>query len=390
MPLRKIRMIISKKNVQTTAYPTFHTIRRTNPTFSMNTGCCKKSRNPLIGWRKVACCGGTCVCEQVLNLGVTPPLSGSVDSSGSNAAGTIIGDGPGIFDVVVKLNNCDEPFTSIDNGDISVDGVAFTSSEVEHTPTKLCDTKGWQEVFKNVNGPDCCLPRNKSIQNTARSSPAQTARNGGVPYRVSGKIDKTYNHNYRQYLRKRCRIASYDLKGESSFTFPDGDGHKNVGQKGCCTTDCTGDVQSNHATYKRSNWKFRRQGAVSDSAYIAAKAFTTSNFCCCCYFQEIVWDPTGGTTPPALGNHVTQSTTGGAGVIISLTGSSTYTATLKLDDCNNVFVSGSLATLFVNGTAQGSGSFSALAPTACEEYNGRGPPERPRDPGNNPKNYNKH
>ena len=182
------------------------------PTFSMNTGCCPKSRNPLIGWRKVACCGGKCVCEQVLNLRETPPLSGSVDSSVSNAAGTIIGAGPGIFDIVVQLNNCNEPFTHNDNENISVDGDPFSSSVVEHTPTKLCDTKGWQEVFKNVNGPDCCLPRNKSIQNTARSSPAQTARNGGVPYRVSGKIDKNYNHNYRQYLRKRCRLASYDLK----------------------------------------------------------------------------------------------------------------------------------------------------------------------------------
>ena len=56
MPLRKIRMTISKKNVQTTAYPTFHTTRRTNSTFSMNTGCCKKSRNPLIGWRKQLVC----------------------------------------------------------------------------------------------------------------------------------------------------------------------------------------------------------------------------------------------------------------------------------------------------------------------------------------------
>ena len=311
MPLRKIRMIISKKNVQTTPSVAFREGRMNgNPGRYDVVG-----PNPLIGWRKQLVC-------------------------------------------------------SCDNG---------------------IPNHQWQEVVKNVNGPDCCLPRNKSIQNTARSSPAQTARNGGVPYRVSGKIDKTYNHNYRQYLRKRCRIASYDLKGESSFTFPDGDGHKNVGQKGCCTTDCTGDVQSNHATYKRSNWKFRKQGAVSDSAYIAAKAFTTSNFCCCCYLQEIVWDPTGGIPPPALGHHVTQSTTGAAGVIISLTtGSSTYTATLKLDDCNNVFVSGSLATLSVDGTAQGSGSFSARAPTACEEYNGRGPPERPREPGNNPKNYNKH
>ena len=61
MPLRNIRMNFSTRNVQTTAYPTFTTMRRTNPNFSMNTGCCIKSRNPLIGWRKEkVCCPRPC------------------------------------------------------------------------------------------------------------------------------------------------------------------------------------------------------------------------------------------------------------------------------------------------------------------------------------------
>ena len=57
-----------------------------------------------------------------------------------------------------------------------------------------------------LHGPGavCCPPsHNRMIQNRAASSPAQTAANGGVAYRVSGKIDKNYNYNYRQYLLRR-------------------------------------------------------------------------------------------------------------------------------------------------------------------------------------------
>ena len=54
---------------------------------------------------------------------------------------------------------------------------------------------GHQTVLKNVQ--DCCKPPQlKMIQNRA----------GGV----SGAIDRNYNYNYRQYLKKRCKIADYD------------------------------------------------------------------------------------------------------------------------------------------------------------------------------------
>jgi len=233
MPLRNIRMNFSKRNVQTTAYPTFTTTRRTNPNFSMNTGCCVKSRNPLIGWRKEKVCCEPCFCTQVIQETTTissPVAVGDlVTGNSSGATGTIAGITGTSPDrsFNIQLDDCDVPFTTADNpgigGGITINGDSVTSGYVIGTASKSpCysqNTAGWQEVFKNVNGPDCCLPRNRSVQNTARSSPAQTARNGGVPYKVSGKIDKSYNHNYRQYLRKRCKLAYYDQKGQSSFAF---------------------------------------------------------------------------------------------------------------------------------------------------------------------------
>ena len=313
MPLRNIRMNFSTRNVQTTAYPTFTTTRRTNPNFSMNTGCCIKSRNPLIGWRKEKVC-----CDASQN------------------------------------------------------------------------TAGWQEVFKNVNGPDCCLPRNRSIQNTARSSPEQTEKNGGVPYKVSGKIDKSYNHNYRQYLKKRCKLAYYDQKGQSSFTFNNTNKQNNIGQAGCCGTYCG--QYSNVATYKRSNWGFRRQGAVTANGYIAARGYKTSNFCCCPCTQVVAWDPTSGAPAPAVGDAVTQ-TGGASGIIISITGSATldnFAATIRLDDCNKPFTNGVSTDLFVNGADQGTSGTGVTANEVipCGPYSGRRR-DYPRDPQNNPKNYNK-
>ena len=243
-----------------------------------------------------------------------------------------------------------------------------------------------------MNGPDCCLPRNRSIQNTARSSRDQTTRNNGVPYKVSGKIDKSYNHNYRQYLRKRCKLAYYDQKGQSSFTFNNTNKQNNIGQAACCGTDCG--KYSNVATYKRSNWGFRRQGAVTANGYIAARGFKTANFCCCPCTQVIAWDPGGHvTTTAVVGDRVTQ-TGGASGVIISITGAGgiSTTATIRLDDCNKPFTSGATADLFVNGTAQGTASTGVTAheKTTCEpkEYPGRRR-DYPRDPQNNPKNYNK-
>jgi len=403
MPLRNIRMNFSKRNVQTTAYPTFTTTRRTNPNFSMNTGCCVKSRNPLIGWRKEKVCCEPCFCTQVIQETTTissPVAVGDfVTGNSSGATGTIAGITGTSPDrsFNIQLDDCDVPFTTADNpgigGGITINGDSVTSGYVIGTASKSpCysqNTAGWQEVFKNVNGPDCCLPRNRSVQNTARSSPAQTARNGGVPYKVSGKIDKSYNHNYRQYLRKRCKLAYYDQKGQSSFAFNNINNQNNIGQAACCGTDCG--QHSNVATYKRSNWGFRRQGAVTANGYIAARGFKTANLCCCPCTQVIPWDPGGGVTRPVVGDIVTQ-TGGAAGVIIAITGAgSSVIATIRLNDCNKPFTGGDLTDLFVNGNPQGTGPWTAGTPTTCDprDYPGRGPPDYPQDPQDNPKNYNK-
>jgi len=129
------------------------------------------------------------------------------------------------------------------------------------------------------------------IQNRAGSSAAQTAANGGVAYRVSGKIDRNYNHNYRQYLKKRCKLPYYDLKGGStSFVFEPRFGTSvHVGSKRCCTDDCrdfhTGispnGTPNQPATYKRNNWTFRRQGAVDNDIYIMKKTYQGLNTCSC-------------------------------------------------------------------------------------------------------------
>lgn len=410
MPLRNIRMNFSKRNVQTTAYPTLTTTRRTDPTFSMDTGCCIKSRNPLIGWRKEKTCCGPCVCNQEIRelTTITAPIAvgDSVEGSPSGATGTIVGITGTSPDrrFSVKLDDCNDFFRPLDNpgigGSLNINGTTITSGYSIGTITSTeCpkNTAGWQEVFKNVNGPDCCLPRNRSIQNTARSSPAQTARNGGVPYKVSGKIDKSYNHNYRQYLRKRCKLAYYDQKGQSSFTFNNTNNQNNIGQAACCGTYCDPklkpSVTTNVATYKRSNWGFRRQGAVTANGYIASLGYKAANFCCCPCTQVVAWDPIGGIPTPVVGDSVTQ-TGGASGVIISITGGgSGLTATIRLDDCNKPFTSGGIANLFVNGTAQGTdpgGGVTAQEKKVClpKDYPGR-QRDYPQDPQNNPKNYNK-
>ena len=414
MPLRNIRMNFSKRNVQTTAYPTFNTTRRTNPNFSMNTGCCVKSRNPLIGWRKEKVCCEPCFCTQVIQETTTfisyVAVGNPVTGNASGATGIIIGitgtSPERSFNI--HLDDCSDPFDTSDNptgaggtgAGITINDTTITTGYVIGTASKSpCysqNTAGWQEVFKNVNGPDCCLPRNHSIQNTARSSPAQTARNGGVPYKVSGKIDKSYNHNYRQYLRKRCKLAYYDQKGQSSFTFNNVNNQNNIGQAVCCGTDCSSNlnkVTASVATYKRSNWGFRHQGAVTANGYIAARGFKTANLCCCPCTQVVAWDPAGGLPTPGAGDIVTQ-TGGGSGVIISTTGGGGgTTATIRLGDCNKPFTNGGIADLFVNGTPQGT---SPTGVTANEkitsgrcDYPGRGPPDYPQDPQDNPKNYNK-
>ena len=143
-----------------------------------------------------------------------------------------------------------------------------------------CNNLRWQEVFKNVDGPDCCKPRLRMVQNRAASSAAQTAANGGVPFNVSGKIDRSYNHNYRQYLRKRCKLAYYDIKNSGQFSFSN-----HIGTKPCCTVECTCDggncTSANIKTYKRNNWGFRKQGAVDNDIYITKKLYQGLNTCPC-------------------------------------------------------------------------------------------------------------
>ena len=299
-------MFLSSKNTQTTAYHRFHAERQTNQNFQMNAGCCG-NRNPLKGWRKEQTC-----CLNKDNKG---------------------------------------------------------------TPNSL----GYQMVLKNVQ--DCCKPSQlKMIQNRAASSPEQTARNNGKPYSVSGKIDRNYNYNYRQYLKKRCMIADYDNRsgGRQRTVREPSSSSQKVLEAPCCTTTCCkciyyatykmywngrpfkldtplydaygnsgviqgpsgeittflmdcvlfaqsngysylwndvtniGDTSSAVAkfdkllsvrlggccdgdpnsckysdilTYKRSNWGFRKQGAVDNSLYIANKKVFANPCCCVCYQQ---------------------------------------------------------------------------------------------------------
>ena len=240
---------------------------------------------------------------------------------------------------------------------------------------------GYQMVFKNVQ--NCCKPSQlKMIQNRAASSPEQTALNGGKPYSVSGKIDRNYNYNYRQYLKKRCMIADYDNRSggrqRSAVKYPPSS--QQVLEASCCTTTCckcvhyatyqmdwdtnaTGDtfydahgnsgqvhgpsgeittfkmdcvlfaladnggpylytekggdvvakfgtllsvrfggcheqgshIPSDMLTYKRSNWGFRKQGAVDNGLYIATKKIYANP--CCAGKLETDRDPNNPVTP---------------------------------------------------------------------------------------------
>jgi hypothetical protein len=134
-------------------------------------------------------------------------------------------------------------------------------------------------VLKNVQS--CCKSSQlKMIQNRAASSPAQTAA-AGKAYRVSGKIDRNYNYNYRQYLKKRCMIADYDNRsgGRSKTTPVSTHGGTQVATANCCTTDCSGAAHSPTLTYKRNNGNFYREGAVANDLYIANKK-VFANPCC--------------------------------------------------------------------------------------------------------------
>ena len=213
-------------------------------------------------------------------------------------------------------------------------------------PNSSKNVIGWQSIIKNVD--NCCRSHKKMIQNRAASSPAQTKANGGVAYRVSGKIDKKYNHNYRQYLKKRCMLPDYyNATGAKKKTFSRVTGH-NQYQAPCCGTDCSNGITpptSTNLHWKRSNWGFYKQGAVDNDIYIAKRKIFTNhqNPCCCACVQVLLVTERHSQHDPGVGDIVTGS--GGAGVIIStkvvnIGDNQEYTWALyvKLDDCSAPFV----------------------------------------------------
>ena len=129
-----------------------------------------------------------------------------------------------------------------------------------------------------------------------------------------------------------------------------------------------------------------RQGAVTANGYIAARGFKTANLCCCPCTQVVTGDLPSGTTTPVVGDRVTQNG-GASGIIISITAASSITATIRLDDCNKPFTNSSA--LDVNGAVALVGLVVSQV-ISCEpkDYPGRRR-DYPRDPQNNPKNYNK-
>ena len=226
----------------------------------------------------------------------------------------------------------------------------------------------WQQVFKNVNGPDCCLPRLKMVQNRADG--------------VSGKIDRKYNHNYRQYLKKRCRIADYDVKmGSTDYTFNRGV----IGSKSCCTTDCSNNTNP-VSTYKRSNWRFRRQGGVDNDLYITQRKLDKLNICPCCPCEQTIrGDPS--PPNPIVGETLTGATSGATGIIVNMTyGGGNYDFTVHLDDCENPFQHGETVNF------SGGGGMSGITVKPATDCNDNPPVQRrnpPEDPAYNPQNYNK-
>ena len=170
-----------------------------------------------------------------------------------------------------------------------------------NTSDKLDSGTGWgyQMVLKNVQS--CCKPSQlKMIQNRAASSPAQTKDNSGIPFNVSGKIDRKYNYNYRQYLKKRCMIADYDNRsGARQKKAVDPDKPQSVfGLQAPCCSDCSGSQDAPNALnlhYKRSNWGFRKQGAVDNGLYIATKKIYANP--CCAGKLETDRDPNNPVTP---------------------------------------------------------------------------------------------
>ena len=263
------------------------------------------------------------------------------------------------------------------------------------TPSSSKNVIGWQQVFTNVDS--CCKSYNRMVQNRAASSPAQTAANGGVAYRVSGKIDRNYNHNYRQYLKKRCMLSDSDTRKSAAYVFDFGHGSIHVGEKPCCTTDCSGGTSV--TTYKRSNWGFRKQGAVDNDIYISKKGIEALNSnqlnsnqpcpCSPCICQQVMrGDPDGGE--PAPGETIIANPSGATGTVFSVTsvGLGAYDFIIHLDDCENPILSTDTTVTFSGGVIITAITSVSEITAECDD----GVPVRnrypPRDPRYDPKSYN--
>jgi len=276
------------------------------------------------------------------------------------------------------------------------------------------EAAGWQEVFQNVNGPGCCKPKLRMVQNRGRSSKEQT-KALGRPYNVSGKIDKSYNHNYRQYLKKRCMIASYDrASGRQLSRSTSGDFSTNVFDGACCTTNCAPGVRANVTTYKRNNWNFRKQGAVDNNLYIMKKVQKALNVnewheelpckCVCdSCIQIITGREGGGDHMPSMQpgaviiGHLGSGLNYVSGILVSKPkeNGDTWTLEIHLDDCEQPFLEGMRLdhphlgehTHILHITD--AGEIVGGDDTACESVEipvrRRPPPQYVED---NPKNYN--
>ena len=330
MPQKKFRMFLSSKNTQTTAYHRFHAERQTNPNFQMNAGCCG-NRNPLKGWRKEqTCCLNCCTrTQRVVGRWTADDAAadavGSVftqNQNGTSVTGTLIEavvgfPAHGIF----QMADCHSVFVPSELAPPSyivgalvgldarepeppIDTYAPCQSGGKGTSNSL----GYQMVFKNVQ--NCCKPsRLKMVQNRAASSPEQTAANGGKAYSVSGKIDKNYNYNYRQYLKKRCMIADYDNTGGRQRSARVTSSSQHVLEAPCCTTTCCKCVH--YATYRMS-WQTTPTSAITlydangNSGVIQGSASSSTTFKMdCVLFAETdngnpyLWD-----NPSASGSEV--------------------------------------------------------------------------------------
>jgi len=256
MPKRMIPFV-SMQSIQTTPYVAFRQGR-----MSGNPGQCNiAGPNPLIGWRKEKTCCAPCFCTQVIQetSTITDPITtgDSVTGNSSGATGTITGITGSSPDrsFTIRLDDCDDPFTTSDNptggggtgAGITINTNTITSDyEIGASTAAPCYSQNtrWQEVIKNT----CCTPPIKRIQNR-----------GGV-------IDASYSYTTRGYLESSCQ--SYK---DNAFNFIDNSG-ANTFPKTCNVNICRTRAM---ATYKRNNSQFKKQGAVSSRARMNRLKYNT-------------------------------------------------------------------------------------------------------------------